>query len=188
MPFQKKAVVIGAFYLRLPVIGLSIGRLVFTNRLCRKDIDVGLASSLVLIWMQIEVSYAIVASTFSALRAFTMSFNSGFGYGFTVNAGPESYKLSKMNPTPNSSSKGSNVVRSQIERPEQDRSRGVTHYSASSGRRTPLRLDPHPGRHTTQVSSQRQANAYREGRSSSSERDVEDHGIVRETVRAGSYR
>jgi hypothetical protein len=47
----------------------------------------------VLIWICIEATYALLASHFLALRALTLSFNSGFGFGFTVNAGPESYSM-----------------------------------------------------------------------------------------------
>ena len=86
MPFKKKLPVLAAFYLRLPVIGLSIGRLVYTKRMCGSQIDLGLDSALVLIWLETETSYAIVSSTFSALKAFTASFNSSFGLGFIANA------------------------------------------------------------------------------------------------------
>jgi hypothetical protein len=93
MPTNKKLAVLGAFYLRLPIIGISIGRLIYTQRLCRSGGDLGLDSSLVLIWMIIEASYALLTSHFLALRALTLSFNSGFGFGFTLNAGPESYSM-----------------------------------------------------------------------------------------------
>ena len=75
------------------MIGLSIGRLVYTRRLCTHSNDLGLDTALVLIWICIEATYALLASHFLALRALTLSFNSGFGFGFTVNAGPESYSM-----------------------------------------------------------------------------------------------
>jgi hypothetical protein len=93
MPTNKKLAVLGAFYLRLPIMGISIGRLIYTRRLCRSGGDLGLDSSLVLIWVIIEASYALLTSHFLALRALTLSFNSGFGFGFTLNAGPESYSM-----------------------------------------------------------------------------------------------
>lgn len=95
MPLRRKAVVIGAFYLRLPVIGLSAGRFVYTKRLCSDNVDLGLDSAIVLIWQCIESSFALLASQFLAMRAFTLSLNSGFGLGFTVNAGPESYSMQR---------------------------------------------------------------------------------------------
>jgi len=96
MNFSKKAVIIAAFYLRLPVMGVSIGRWWYTHRLCNRGVDLGLDSALVLIWFTVQVSYAVISSTFSALRAFTMGFNSGWGLGFVTNAGPESYTMSRV--------------------------------------------------------------------------------------------
>ena len=93
MPTRKKLTVLSAFYLRIPVIGISIGRLIYTRKLCTKSNDLGLDTALVLIWICIEATYALLASHFLALRALTLSFNSGFGFGFTVNAGPESYSM-----------------------------------------------------------------------------------------------
>jgi hypothetical protein len=99
MPTNKKLIVLGAFYLRLPMLGISIGRLIYTQRLCRSGGDLGLDSSLVLIWMIIEASYALLTSHFLALRTLTLSFNSGFGFGFTLNAGPESYSMHQSSRT-----------------------------------------------------------------------------------------
>lgn len=96
MPRRKKATIITAFYLRLPVIGLSIGRNFFTLQLRLPHKDAGLDSALVVIWMEIELAYALAASTLSALKAFTESFNSGFGLGFTRGKGDGSYDLSDV--------------------------------------------------------------------------------------------
>jgi len=93
MPTKRKLAVLSAFYLRIPVIGISIGRLIYTRKLCGQSGDLGLDTALVLIWICVEITYALLASHFLALRALTLSFNSGFGFGFTVNAGPESYSM-----------------------------------------------------------------------------------------------
>jgi len=93
MPTKRKLAVLSAFYLRIPVIGISIGRLVYTQKLCNQGGDLGLDTTIVLIWICVEATYALLASHFLALRALTLSFNSGFGFGFTVNAGPESYSM-----------------------------------------------------------------------------------------------
>jgi hypothetical protein len=93
MPTRRKLAVLSAFYLRLPIVGISIGRLVYTQNICNQTSDLGLSTALVLIWICIQVSYALLASNFLALRALTLSFNSGFGFGFTLNAGPESYSM-----------------------------------------------------------------------------------------------
>lgn len=83
MPWTKKAVVLIAFYLRLPVIALSICRNVYTLRLRHETSDAGLDSAIVTIWLEVQLTYALAASTLSVLKAFTESFNSGFGLGFT---------------------------------------------------------------------------------------------------------
>jgi len=108
MPTRRKLAVLSAFYLRIPVIGISIGRLVFTRKLCSQSNsnDLGLDTALVLIWICIEATYALLASHFLALRALTLSFNSGFGFGFTINAGPESYSMQHRSRTDGKSRSG----------------------------------------------------------------------------------
>jgi hypothetical protein len=93
MPTRRKLAVLSAFYLRLPIIGISLGRFIYIQNLCTKPSDLGLSTALVLIWICVQASYALLASNFLALRALTLSFNSGFGFGFTLNAGPESYSM-----------------------------------------------------------------------------------------------
>ena len=83
MPWTKKTVLLFAFYLRLPVIGLSLGRNAYTLRLRHASSDAGLDSAIVTIWLEVQLAYALAASTLSALKAFTESFETGFGLGFT---------------------------------------------------------------------------------------------------------
>jgi len=83
MPLRKKVMILVAFFLRLPVLGFSIGRNYYTLRLRLAETDAGLGSALVVTWMEVELAYALAASTLSALKTFTESFNSGFGLGFT---------------------------------------------------------------------------------------------------------
>jgi hypothetical protein len=45
--------------------------------------DIGLQSALVAIWMDVELAFALAASTMSASKSFTENFNVGFGLGFT---------------------------------------------------------------------------------------------------------
>lgn len=79
------------------VIGLSVARNYFTLQLRLPSTDVGLASGLVVILLECQLAYALASSTLSASKAFTESFNSGFGLGFTRNAGGEdSYGLSDI--------------------------------------------------------------------------------------------
>jgi hypothetical protein len=97
MPWTKKAILLIAFYLRLPVIALSLGRNVYTLRLRHQTSDAGLDSAIVTIWLEVQLAYALAASTLSALKAFTESFNSGFGLGFARGKSENSsYALSHM--------------------------------------------------------------------------------------------
>ena len=97
MPWTKKAILIVAFYLRLPVIGLSLGRNTSALRLHSATSDPGLDSAIVAIWLEVQLTYALAASTLSALKAFTESFNSSFGLAFTRGKSESgSYALSRM--------------------------------------------------------------------------------------------
>jgi len=97
MPWPKKSVLLVAFYLRLPVIGLSLGRNAYTLRLSHASSDAGLDSAIVTIWLEVQLAYALAASTLSALKAFTESFETGFGLGFTRGkSANSSYALSGM--------------------------------------------------------------------------------------------
>ena len=94
-----------AFYLRLPVLGFSIGRNYYTMQLRLPQTDQGLGSALVVIWLEVELAYALAASTLSALKAFTESFNSGFGLGFTRGKGDGSYGMSNVSGSSGQSTK-----------------------------------------------------------------------------------
>lgn len=83
MPLRKKAMVLTAFYLRTPVIALSIIRDYFTIQLRSTNADPSQGGALVVVFMEIELAYALASCTLTALKAFTESFNSGFGQGFT---------------------------------------------------------------------------------------------------------
>lgn len=104
MPLQKKAMVLTAFYLRLPVIGLSLGRNYYTLDLNDSGPDPSPSAAFVVIWLEIELAYALAANTFSTLKAFTESFNSSFGLGFT-RAARETYDMSGLSGTSGRSSK-----------------------------------------------------------------------------------
>lgn len=83
--------------LTLPsVVGLSIARNYLTLQLRLPSTDVGICSGLVIIFLECQLAYALASSTLSASKAFTESFNSGFGLGFTRNAGEDSYGLSDV--------------------------------------------------------------------------------------------
>ncbi|GIZ40553.1 hypothetical protein CKM354_000388700 [Cercospora kikuchii] len=79
MRLLRKAVIVTAFWVRFPTLAFSIARSHYTLRLSGRESDAGLDSALVNIWMEIELAYAIAASTFSALKTFTENFNTGFG-------------------------------------------------------------------------------------------------------------
>lgn len=179
MPLSKKATVVSAFWLRMPVIGLSVGRLVYTQRLCHRGVNPGLDSSLVLMWFSIEMSYAIVASAFSALRAFTLDFNSTFGFGFTMNAGPESYTMSRMT---GNRSHGASAA--------QESKRGISHspasakiFKSSNGSQNRDAERSPPGIHSSQSRSfaEISANHHHAPYTEHKWREEDDNGILRET-------
>lgn len=78
------------------VLGFSIGRNTYTLTLNHENSDAGLDSTLVNIWLQVELAYAIGSSTLSALKSFTDNFTTGFGLGFTRGKGEDSYGLSNV--------------------------------------------------------------------------------------------
>ena len=117
MPWTKKSVLLIAFYLRLPVIGLSLGRNAYTLRLSHASSDAGLDSAIVTIWLEVQLAYALAASTLSALKAFTESFETGFGLGFTRGKSENgSYALSGMSGSGNGTT---TTTTSQSKSPEQ---------------------------------------------------------------------
>ncbi|KAK5723232.1 hypothetical protein LTR15_004929 [Elasticomyces elasticus] len=105
MPMKKKAMILLAFYLRLPVLGFSIGRNWYAMQLRLPQTDPGTDSALVVIWLGVELAYALAASTLSALKGFTESFNSDFGLGFTRGKGDGSYGMSNVSGGSGQSSK-----------------------------------------------------------------------------------
>ncbi|KAK0948269.1 hypothetical protein LTR29_000386 [Friedmanniomyces endolithicus] len=105
MPTRKKTMIIAAFYLRLPVIGFSLGRNYYALKLRLPQTDPGLESALVVIWLGVELAYALAANTLSALKGFTESFNSDFGLGFTRGKGDGNYGLSHVSAGSGQSSK-----------------------------------------------------------------------------------
>lgn len=77
-------------------LGFSLARNYYTLQLRQRTADAGLDGALVSIWLEIELSYALAASTLSALKAFMESFDSGFGLGFTRGKGDDSYGMSNV--------------------------------------------------------------------------------------------
>ncbi|WPG98161.1 Hypothetical protein R9X50_00094700 [Acrodontium crateriforme] len=93
MPTSNKARLIAAFYLRLPTLGFAIVRNYCTLDLRLPSAEEGLDSTLVVIWLEIQLTYALAASTVSALKSFTSNFNSRFGLAFTRGKGEGTYDL-----------------------------------------------------------------------------------------------
>lgn len=124
MPWTKKAVLLVAFYLRIPVIGLSLGRNAYTLRLSHTSSDAGLDSAIVTIWLEVQLAYALAASTLSALKAFTESFETGFGLGFTRGKSENgSYALSSMSGSGNGTT---TTTTSRSKNPEQQQQRNTS--------------------------------------------------------------
>jgi hypothetical protein len=80
------------------------------------QIDVGLQSALVAIWMDVELAIALAASTISALKTFTENFNIGFGLGFTRGRLEQRYDMSeRTRPAAKHSEKDEAIVTVQFE-------------------------------------------------------------------------
>lgn len=78
----------------------------YTLQLEKPGADVGLDSAFVLIWMEVEMAYAIGSSTLSAMKSYTDSYNTGFGMGFARGKGEGSYGLSNVSGSSGQSSRG----------------------------------------------------------------------------------
>lgn len=187
MPLRKKAMVLIAFYLRLPVIALTIVRELSTNRLADKDSDPSYGGAMVVIWMEIQLAYSLAANTLSALKAFTESFNSGFGQGFTRGKGSQ-YDMSDMSKASYQSSRtekrmgkppsGSSTTAKKL----QDGVQEVGAQDRGQKRHEVVKLRPdHDGENTTRVSAEPGKFWRADNRSSSSDRSGDEMVIVRET-------
>ena len=178
------------------VIGFSIARNYYTLRLRLPSADAGLTSGLIVIWLEIQLAYALAASTLSASKAFTESFNSGFGLGFTRGKGEDSYGLSDISRTNDSSKnekshKGSSALNSGvgsggIHTPPCSRSGKDTNVevldSCPSHDEAPLKLRPEPTlRSFTSVSADPELGSWRDNSSSTTDSSADDMVIVRET-------
>ncbi|KAF1826103.1 uncharacterized protein K489DRAFT_350412 [Dissoconium aciculare CBS 342.82] len=112
----KKIMLTAAFCIRIPVLLLSIGRSMSVAELQQPQIDVGLQSALVAIWMDVELAIALAASTISALKTFTENFNIGFGLGFTRGRLEQRYDMSeRTRPAAKHSEKDEAIVAVQFE-------------------------------------------------------------------------
>jgi hypothetical protein len=170
MPWTKKSFLIIAFYLRLPVIGFSLGRNAYTLRLHQASSDAGLDSAIVTIWLEAQLAYALAASTLSALKAFTESFETGFGLGFTRGKSEAgSYVMSGRSGSGNGTANTSSVDRSRPNNttstsasvtspnPRAAKYEDTTHHVSQrpvsplsrASSRQPLRLRPDLTSHTT---------------------------------------
>lgn len=96
MPRSKKLLLLTAFYLRAPVLALTLARNAAVLRLARPARDPSFDAARVAIWTDAQLAYALASSTLSALRAFAESFNSGFGLGFVRGKAEGSYALSAL--------------------------------------------------------------------------------------------
>ena len=91
MPTKKKYWVTAAFFSRAPVAVLSGLHLSYVLKVYGSS-DPGIASGIPLIWREIELTYALAATTLMTLRPFTKEFDTGFGMG------GEAYRTHGTNP------------------------------------------------------------------------------------------
>jgi len=77
------------------VVGLSISRQVYIHRLERVSDDKSLSSTLVVVLIEIEATYALASCTIATSRNFMDNFNTGFGVGH-IRGAAEGYNLSDL--------------------------------------------------------------------------------------------
>ncbi|GAB7350013.1 hypothetical protein MBLNU459_g0688t2 [Dothideomycetes sp. NU459] len=95
MKTQKKIVVVATFWTRIPTIVLSFVREHYVGRLLRPSVDPSLGSAIVLILMDVELTYTLVSCTISTSKNFTDLFNTGWGMG-PIRGAAETYNMSNM--------------------------------------------------------------------------------------------
>lgn len=113
-------------------LGFSLARNYYTLQLRQRTADAGLDGALVSIWLEIELSYALAASTLSALKAFMESFDSGFGLGFTRGKGDDSYGMSNVSGS--SGGQSCKTEKSKSESATSSGARGSTAPNSAAGR------------------------------------------------------
>ncbi|KAK2743765.1 hypothetical protein FQN57_004702 [Myotisia sp. PD_48] len=80
MPWSRKAVVVGAFCSRLPVVVTSAIRIHYINLI--KDFqDPTLTFTTAILCTEVLVHYSLMAATIPCLKPFVISFNTGWGRG-----------------------------------------------------------------------------------------------------------
>ncbi|RMZ80875.1 hypothetical protein DV737_g2756, partial [Chaetothyriales sp. CBS 132003] len=80
MAVKSKLIVLGRFWLRIPVLVLAIGRLIYLHNLLSAT-DVGAASNLTTILQEVEMTSSLSATVILTLRPFAKEFDTGFGGG-----------------------------------------------------------------------------------------------------------
>ena len=80
MATKKKYWVTAAFFSRIPVAVFSGMHLLFVQKVLHSS-DPGIAAGKPLIWREVELTYALAATTVMTLRPFTKEFDTGFGMG-----------------------------------------------------------------------------------------------------------
>ena len=80
MPSSRKVGIITAFYIRVPVLALTLARNHYVHDLLKTP-DTGLVARTVVIWQEAELAYSITAATLMCLKPLVKDFNTSFGLG-----------------------------------------------------------------------------------------------------------
>ncbi|KAL8717324.1 MAG: hypothetical protein Q9225_005416 [Loekoesia sp. 1 TL-2023] len=80
MRSKRKVGIITAFYIRLPVLALTLARNHYVHKLL-DDPDTGLVARITVIWQEAELAYSIAAATLMCLKPLVRDFNTSFGLG-----------------------------------------------------------------------------------------------------------
>ncbi|CZT50031.1 uncharacterized protein RSE6_10950 [Rhynchosporium secalis] len=109
LSLQKKLLVVFAFGLRLPMIAPIILRL-FSILAALNSQDPTLAGTMVIVYTQIELCYAIIAATLPCLRPFMNALSTHYGTPASLKITPNDSNTY----SPNSNSKRSKVPRTEV--------------------------------------------------------------------------
>ncbi|KAL1898251.1 hypothetical protein Sste5346_003658 [Sporothrix stenoceras] len=106
LPWSKKSVVVIAYGLRLPVVLVAAVRLYYLHKSLYSN-DESLHGILAYVCTQIELSYAVIATTMPCLKPFMSALNTGYGGGGTFvlsTTSPNSSNLQRSHDTAGGSS------------------------------------------------------------------------------------
>ncbi|CAK7200080.1 hypothetical protein SEUCBS139899_002769 [Sporothrix eucalyptigena] len=141
LPWSKKSVVVIAYGLRLPVILAGAIRLYYLHQSLYSD-DESLHGILASVCTQIELSYAVIATTMPCLKPFMSALNTGYGGGATFvlsQTTPNSSALQRSRDTTNTATSSSSRAKAKVKAAASAMMSGAAGGGGSNGRNSSSR-------------------------------------------------